>query len=259
MRHQHVADAAAAAGQIVDHACRCAGGFEQFHQFGRNHRCAAGRFHDDRIACHHRSGNHSGQNRQREIPGRNHDADAERDIEAFVLFAGNGDDRHARRIAQHFPSIVFHEIDRLGCIGIGFGPVLAGFLNQPGRILEFAPAQNRRRLEQQTGPHFRRHMFPTGKSVLRRFDRLVGQFGVGPGHRADDFREAGGVHRGDAGFGVNCFAGNLQRIVAAFFGRNQLQRRLHGRFVLGDAKIREWFGLIRCLHKGSPPQYFIIR
>ena len=99
---------------------------------------------------------HAGHNRQREIPRRNHDARAQRQIEHFVVLAGHLHGRFRRRELLHLPRVILREIDRFADVSLGFGPRLAGFEHQPGVEIELAFADQRRRADHQVDAPLRR-------------------------------------------------------------------------------------------------------
>ena len=85
---ERIADRRAAAGQEVQHAVRHARLVARLEE----HRGDAGRvgggLQHDRVAGDDRGGRHAGQDREREVPRRDHDADAERDVLELVSLAG---------------------------------------------------------------------------------------------------------------------------------------------------------------------------
>lgn len=59
-----------------------------------------GGLHDDGVAGDQRRGGHAGEDRQREVPRRDHDAHAAREVPGDILLAGDVDGRGARRGAR---------------------------------------------------------------------------------------------------------------------------------------------------------------
>ena len=70
---------------------------------------------------------HADHDRAGEVPRRNHDADAERDVDHLVFLAFDRDDRLRLRVAQRFARVELEEVDRFGGVAVGFGPALADF------------------------------------------------------------------------------------------------------------------------------------
>ena len=80
MRHQRVAEAGAAAGTEVHHAFGHSAFFEQFDKLRGNRRRIARGLQDNGVAADDRSERHAGHDGAGEVPGRNHRADAERNV-----------------------------------------------------------------------------------------------------------------------------------------------------------------------------------
>src|SRR5207244_2425192 len=87
---------------------------------------------------------------QRKIPRSDHDRDAARLIEVFVLFAGHV---AAARLSQadHFAAIEITVVDALGNVGVGFTPLLAALVDFPGGQLKPAAAHDVGSAEQVLG------------------------------------------------------------------------------------------------------------
>ena len=106
---------------------------------------------------------HAAQNRQREIPRRNHDADAQRQIAHLIALAGKL--HHGLRTgqAQHLARIIFAEVDGLGDFRFRFRPGLARFEHQPGVEFELALADQRGRFQEHSDTILR----PASGSIRR--------------------------------------------------------------------------------------------
>ena len=87
----------------------------------------------------HRHASHDGAGK---IPRRNHGAHSERNVVQRIALAGQLDVGLDFGEAQSFTSVdIRQEIDGLGDVGVGLGPVLADFKYQPGGKFKFAFAQ----------------------------------------------------------------------------------------------------------------------
>ena len=89
MIDQMLADDAAVAGEEIENARRHAGFLEHLHHHRAGNGRLLGRLHDDGVAGDKRGGNHAGQNRHREIPGRDDERDAARPVMLVAFFAGH--------------------------------------------------------------------------------------------------------------------------------------------------------------------------
>ena len=169
---ERVADRAAGAGHEVDDA----GTETRLAQHGHEHsrdrgRIARGLEHD-RVARHDRRGRHAGHDREREVPGRNHDPDAERDVREAILFARQRNERRRVGVPECFAGIKFEEVDRFGRVGVGLAPGLTDFENQDRIEVVAAAADDRRRLEQKCRALRSRDAFPRFEGFGRRLDRF---------------------------------------------------------------------------------------
>ena len=137
-----VAERGAGAGTEVDHAVGKAGFFEDLDETGGDGGRVARRLEDDGVAGDDGGGGHAGHDGEREVPGRDDGAHAERDIEEFVALARILDGRAGGGQAQRLAGVELEEIDGLADIGVGLGPVLADFVGEPGHEFELAPADD---------------------------------------------------------------------------------------------------------------------
>ena len=160
MRDHGIAEARSCAGAEVHYAFGHADFFEQLDEFGGNGRRIARRLQDDGVAADDRGDGHAGHDGAGEIPGRNHGADAERNVGQRVALARQLHRRFGFREAQSFAGVELAEIDGLGDIGVGLAPVLADFKNQPRHVFHFALAHQVGGAEQQAGALFDRSVVP---------------------------------------------------------------------------------------------------
>ncbi len=140
-----VAEGGAGAGAEVDDAAGHAGFFEHFNELGGDGGRVAGGLEDDGVAGDDGGRGHAGHDGEGEVPRRNDGADAERNIEQAVALAGVLDGRGGGGEAQGFAGVELEEVDGLGDVGVGLGPVLADFVGEPGAELELALADDVRR------------------------------------------------------------------------------------------------------------------
>ena len=122
-----LADDAAFAGQIIQHAGWHAGFLEHLHQQRAADRRLLGRFHNDGIASDERRRNHPGQNRHRKIPGRDDERDAARPVVLVAFFAGHVLGQSRQAADPHLLRVEEKKIDRFANIAVGFRPRFADF------------------------------------------------------------------------------------------------------------------------------------
>ena len=167
MRDDRVAEARAGAGAEVDHALGHAGFFEQFDKLRGDGRRVARRLQDDGVAADDRGQRHAGHDGAGEIPRRNHRAHAERNVHQRVALAGQLDRRLRLGEAQRFARVELAEVDGLGDVGVGLGPVLADFEDQPRHVFHLALAHQVADAEQQAGALFDRGAAPGFEGLQR--------------------------------------------------------------------------------------------
>ena len=134
----------------------------------------AGRLDYHRVAGHQRRRRHAAENGQGEIPRRNHDADAKRQIAHFIALARQLDDGLRSGEAKHFARVIFAEIDGLGDLGFRLRPGFAGFEDQPGVELVFAFPDQRGHAEQQGNALFGVRFRPLREIPVRPLDGTPG-------------------------------------------------------------------------------------
>ena len=109
--------------QVISDARRQTGLDKRLHQLGADHRRLLGRLHHDRIAGYQCRRRHAAQNGEREVPGRDDDADAARLVGERIVLSRQVHGRWPPQPA-HFACIVLTKINRLTDIGIGLAPAL---------------------------------------------------------------------------------------------------------------------------------------
>ena len=158
---------------------------------------------------------HAGHDGAGKIPRRNYRPYAQRNVHQGVAFARHLHRQFGTREAQRLPRVVLAEVDSFGDIGVGLGPVLADFENQPGAEFEFALAHYVSHAEEQAGALFKRRPAPAGKGCERRlhggFHVLLAGFLV----QADQLRGPGGIDGLDLVAGPGPLAADDQVVLAA--------------------------------------------
>ena len=142
------ADLLADAGQEGQHTGRDARLVEDLDQTQRDSGRLLRRLEQHRVAGDQRGGDHAGGDREREVPRRDHDADAERLVGVRVGFARDLADATSAREAERLASVVLAEVDRLAHVGVGLDDRLAGFEDLERGQLDAPRAQDRGRPEQ---------------------------------------------------------------------------------------------------------------
>ena len=112
----------------------------------------AGRLEHDGVAGDDGRGGHAGHDRAREVPRRDDDADAQRDVVQLGLVVRLGIGRMRLAQPQHLAAVELQEVDRLRGVGVGLDPRLAGFEHHQRAELVLALAHDLCRMEQVTGP-----------------------------------------------------------------------------------------------------------
>ena len=140
---QQVADHGVFAGNEVDDTGRHANLGQNFHELVGDYRRARRGFEHHRIARHQRGHHQAGGNRQREVPGWDGQARAERDVLHFGVLARQLINLLRPGQALHLARVVLAKVDRLGNVGICFSPVLIDLVDHPGAQLVDAVAHDR--------------------------------------------------------------------------------------------------------------------
>ena len=160
-------------GEKAHHVARHARFVQNINEDRGNRRRIARWLYHHRISSDDRSHRHPTHDRRREIPWRNHDAHAQRNIFQIIFLAAERRQFLRRAQPQCFPPVVFAEINQFGDVRIRFRPGLANFIAQP-RIKFVAPlAQNIRRAIQAGHALFHWHALPAFKCRSGFFDGLV--------------------------------------------------------------------------------------
>ena len=237
MRYQSVPYFAAAAGKETERLGRETG-FEQ--RFGEDRRDGgrfAGRLDHDSVAGDQRRDRHAAKDGEGEIPRRDHDAHAERQITHLIALAGQL--HHGLRTGQtsHLPCVVFAEIDGLGDFGFRFGPGLTGLKDQPGIELELAFANDGGQTQRHADASFGRSFAPAGKVAPGQIDRPRGLFHGGFLQHAHHFIGTSGIDGGQFLIRADALTAQQQVVFTAQQRANLLLRRFHARAVFGRGEI----------------------
>ncbi len=94
----------------------------------------------DGVAGHQCRRHHAGGDREREVPGRDDDADAARLVPVLVRLTRRLQQRRARTELDRAPAVVLAEVDRFADVCVGFGKGLARFEHAQRREFIAAPA-----------------------------------------------------------------------------------------------------------------------
>jgi hypothetical protein len=167
---QGIADLAARAGHEVDHAGGQTSLFQDLDQLGGDHRGALAGLEDHGVAHDQRSDHEVGSDRQGEVPGRNGDTSAERQIaviEVFALVEGRG--MIATLKLEGLAGVEFTEVDRFGHIGIGLSPSLVSLIDHPSGQLELAAAHNGGGAQQHASARIDRNALPLVEGLVAHF------------------------------------------------------------------------------------------
>ena len=133
------ADLLADAGEERQHAGREAGVEEDLDEPQRDPRRLLRRLEHHRVAGDERGGDHASRDREREVPRRDHDADAARLVEVRVPLAGRLEHWCAFAHAHRLAPVVLAEVDRFAHVRVGLRERLAGFEHaQAGELVTAA-------------------------------------------------------------------------------------------------------------------------
>ena len=179
---------------------------EAFHQLGADDARLLRRFQDDGVPRDDGRGGHAAEDGEREVPRGDDNRDTAGFVEVVVLLP-----RHRHALPgphfQCFGGVVVAEIDRLGDVGVGLAPGLAGLEDDPRGEFEPASAHHRRNLPQVRGSIVDGDILPRLEGRLARGHGLLGLLDGGlPGtadefdflRRIERFDELGRSHRGVA-------------------------------------------------------------
>src|SRR5215469_3022712 len=249
MRDDGIAECRSRARTEVHDTFGHAGLFEQFNESGRDRGRVARRLQDDGVAADDRSQSHSGHDRAGEIPRWNHGADAQRNVTQRIVLAGKLKRAFGFRQAQRFPGIELAEVEGLGNVGVGLGPVLRHFEDQPGHEFHFALTEEIGRTKQQARAFLGGSVAPRFKGLESGVHRRLNVLPSGLLMDTDDFGGLGRVQRGDLVGGLDALAANDEVILAAKLAANFGDRGAHATGVFFIAEIEKGLG-----HKRSGMQ-----
>src|ERR1039458_2206793 len=236
-----VTDGRAAAGEEREGRLGEAGFEKHFGELGGDGGSFAGGFDDGGVAGDERGDGHADEDGEREIPWRNDDADAERDVDHFVVLAGELDDGLRRGETVHIARVVLAEIDGFGDVRVGFGPGFAGFVDQPGVELKLAEAQNAGGLEGHEDALGGGSGGPLREGGVGGINGAIGERGGRAVMDADDFGGIGRIDGRELIAGGDGLMADAQGIFAAEFGAHLFEGRFHGLPVGGLGEIGDGF------------------
>ena len=129
--------------------------------------------------------------------------------------------------AQGFAGVELAEVDGLGDVGVGFGPVLADFEDQPGHVIHFALAQQVGGAEQQAGALFDGSVLPGIEGFQRGGHGRLDVFFAGLLMDSDNLRRLRGIQGLDLVGGLDALAADDEVILAAELSADSLDGGAH--------------------------------
>ena len=146
--NDHVAHLAARPGHEVDDARGDARLFQKLEELVGDGRRVRRGLQDDGVSGDERGGGHPRHDGEREVPRRDDDADAERNVFEPIVLALDTRQRLRRGVAQHLSRVELAEVYGLGGVGVGLRPRLRHLVNHPRGEVVSALAQKRGHAEQ---------------------------------------------------------------------------------------------------------------
>ena len=191
-RDERRAGAGAVAGHEVDHAGRQAGVGQRLHEVDGRERRLLGRLEHHGVAADQGREDLPGGHRDREVPGGDQPAQADRLADRHrELVAQLG----RRRLAVEAAALAGHQlrhVDGFLHVAAGLGDDLAHLARHVAREPVLALGEQLRRPEQDVGPLRGRHLPPRGVGLRRRGD---GPIDVGRARRGEAADQVAGVGR----------------------------------------------------------------
>ena len=249
--HQ-VADFAAASRHEVDDARRHAGFLHDFVHLVGEDRGVAGRLQEHAVADHHRRHRHADEDGEREVPGGNRYADADRLVEVLVRFIVEVTELGRVRQLERVTAIPLEEVDRFRDFAIGFSPALVQLVGHPRGVLEAATANDRGHLEEHGRAGLHGELLPALHGFPGRNDRVLDVRRTSHGDLADHLIQVARIDRGDPFAGFAPLAVHDDRIILAEFGLDLRQRLEHFCSVGFLRKIDERLGRVMSSHCNVP-------
>ncbi len=237
--HHGIAGGAAGARAELQGVRGQAGLVHGFHELVGDGRRIARRLQYDGVACHQRRHRHTRHDRGGEIPRRNHHAHAQRDVHQIILLAPGRGHRLRAGQAQHFAAVELAEIDCFGDVGVGLGPGLADFVDEPGIELQTALAEDLGGAEKDLGALGGGHALPDLEGAMGLLDGAIGQLDGGLLEDTHHLLWMGRIDRANLVGRLNPLPADDQRVLATELAGNFLQRVFHGFAVLGLGEVHE--------------------
>jgi hypothetical protein len=164
---------------------------------------------------------------EREVPRRDDDADAERDVGEAVVFALDACERLRRCVAQHLACVELAEVDGLGRVAVGLGPGLGDLVHHPRGEVVFALAQQRGHAEEDVCALLRERVAPSLEDLVGLLDGLRRQLLRRLVEAADNLRLACGVAALKQVARLYSLAADNERVLAPQLRADALQRLAH--------------------------------
>ena len=241
MLDEEVAHFAAGPREVVERAGRHAGLLEEREDPPRDERRVGRGLQDDAVPGDERRGRHARQDRVRKVPGRDHGARPERDVERLGELARVGRDGNLAAPAQHLARVELEEVDRLGGLDVGLGPGLADLENHRRREVVLPGPHACRGAQEDGGALARGQRRPGRLRPVGRLDRLEGDLPVGEVVAGEDLRAVGGVHVLEEAAGPEAPPAHDDGDLGALLAVYAVQGRLERGALLGAAEVGEGF------------------
>src|SRR5579862_2480761 len=237
-----VAETGSGAGTKIHYAFGHAGFFEQFHKLGGDRGRIARRLQNHRVAADNGGQRHASHNGAGKIPRRNDRAYAQRNVVQGVVFAGQLNRSLRFRKTQGLARVELAEVDGLGNVGIGLGPVLADFEDQPCHVFHLALAHEIADAEDEAGALFDGGTAPGFERFERGFHGRFDVIFVGFLMDADDLRGLRRIQRLDLVSRLDALAADDEVILAAKLSTDFGDGGAHAAGVFFVAEIIEGLG-----------------
>ena len=242
MRDDGVAETRSGAGTEVDYALGHARFFEQFDKLRGDGGRIARRLQDDGVAADDRGQRHAGHDGAREIPRRNDRAHAQRNVHQRIVLSRQLDWRLRLGKAQGFARVELAEVNGLGDVGVGLGPVLADFEDQPCHVFHLALPHQVADAKDEAGALLDRSAAPGLESLERGLHGRLDVLFAGLLMEPDNLRWLRRVQRLDLVGCLDALAADDEVILAAQLAAHFRDRGAHAARIVLVAEIIKGLG-----------------
>ncbi len=163
----------------------------------------------------------------------------------MIALAGQLHRGFGLRQTQRFAAIELAEVDGLGDVSVGLGPVLRNFEDQPGHVFHLALAHHVGDAEQQRGALFDGSAAPALVGAQCGLHGGLDLFFSGFLMQANDLGRLCGIDGLDLVAGFHALAADDQVILAAKLSADFVERGAHLAHVVIFGEIKKWFVLER--------------